>query len=117
MNTNKRLSVMLGAMMLGSSASNAGPDAQNPGYYPEHLFQEPFPRPVNQTSNDFHENYFFGDWLGVRSELADHGIKPLVLLVTDPFVNATGGRRQGFSEYDLLGIDLLLETDKLLCWP
>jgi porin len=116
MNTNDRLSVMVAAMMLGSSLSNAAPEAQNPGYYPEHLFQEPFPRPVNQTSNDFHENYFFGDWLGVRSELADRGIKPLFLFITDPFVNATGGRRQGFSEYDLLGIDLLLETEKLLCW-
>jgi porin len=89
---------------------------QNAGEYPEHLFQEPFPRPVNQTSNDFREKYFFGDWLGVRSDLADRGIKPLVLFITDPFGNVTGGRRQGFSEYDLLGIDLLLETDKLLCW-
>jgi porin len=90
--------------------------AQNPAEYPDHLFQEPFPRPVNQTTNDFREKYFFGDWLGVRSELADRGIKPLVLFITDPFGNVTGGRRQGFSEYDLLGVDLLLETDKLLCW-
>jgi len=28
----------------------------------------------------------------------------------------TGGRRRGFSEYDLLALDLLLDTDKLLGW-
>jgi porin len=89
---------------------------QNPGYYPEHLFQEPFPRPVDQTSEDFREQYLFGDWLGARSELADYGIKPLVLFITDPFVNTTGGLRQGFSEYDLLGVDLLVDTDELLDW-
>jgi porin len=91
--------------------------SQSPGDYPDHLFQEPFPRPVNQTSNDFRQNYIFGDWLGVRSELADHGVKPLVLFIADPFVNAIGGLRQGFSEYDLLAVDLLLDTDKLLGWP
>ena len=53
----------------------------------------------------------------MRSELADQGIKPLVLFITDPFVNAAGGRRRGFSEYDLLALDLLLDTDKLLGWP
>jgi carbohydrate-selective porin OprB len=51
-----------------------------------------------------------------RAELADQGIKPLVLFITDPFVNASGGRRRGFSEYDLLALDLILETDKLLGW-
>jgi porin len=59
----------------------------------------------------------FGDWLGARAQLAADGIKPLVLFITDPFVNATGGRRQGFSEYDLLGVDVLFDTAKLLGWP
>jgi porin len=90
---------------------------QNPAEYPDHLFQEPFPRPVNQTSENFRENYFFGDWFGARSELADRGIKPLVLFIIDPYGNVSGGRRQGFTEYNLLGIDLLLETDKLFSWP
>jgi porin len=88
-----------------------------PGEYPEHLFHEPFPVPVVETSEEFREKYLFGDWLGVRPELADQGIKPQVLFITDPFVNAAGGRRRGFSEYDLLALDLLLDTDKLLGWP
>ena len=29
----------------------------------------------------------------------------------------SGGRRRGLREYDLLGIDLLIDTDKLLGWP
>src|SRR6516225_3758164 len=93
------------------------PTRQRPGEYPDYLFREPRPAPVSETSEDFREKYLFGDWLGARSQLAAEGIKPLVLFITDPFVNASGGRRQGFSEYDLLALDLILETDKLLGWP
>jgi porin len=93
------------------------PARQPPGEYPDYLFREPHPAPVVETSEDFRERYLFGDWLGTRSELAAEGIKPLVLFITDPFANVTGGRRRGFSEYDLLGLDLLLDTDKLLGWP
>jgi porin len=86
------------------------------GEYPDYLFREQFPSPVIETSEDFREKYLFGDWLGARSALVDRGITPLVLFIIDPFVNATGGRRRGFSEYDLLAVDLLLDTDKLLGW-
>jgi porin len=93
------------------------PARLRPGEYPDYLFREHFPAPVIETSKDFQEKYLFGDWLGARSELAGEGIKPLVIFITDPFVNTTGGRRRGFSEYDLLGLDLLIDTDKLLGWP
>jgi porin len=93
------------------------PSRLRPGEYPDYLFREHFPAPVIETSEDFRDKYLFGDWLGARSELAGEGIKPLVIFITDPFVNTTGGRRRGFSEYDLLGLDLILETDKLLDWP
>src|SRR5262249_40971189 len=87
-----------------------------PGEYPDSLFREPHPAPVIETSQDFHEKYLFGDWLGARGKLADEGIKPQILFITDPFVNASGGRRRGFSEYDLLALDLILDADKLLGW-
>jgi hypothetical protein len=103
-------------VLAGPAHAQTAP-SQKPGEYPDHLFREPFPRPVDQTGEDFRDNYFFGDWMGARPELAGRGIKPSVLLITDPFVNATGGRRRGFSEYDLLALDLLLDTDKLLGWP
>ena len=93
------------------------PARLRPGEYPDYLFHEPHPAPVAGTSADFGEKYLLGDWLGARSELAEEGIKPLVLLITDPFVNASGGRRRGFSEYDLLALDLLLDTNKLFDWP
>ena len=93
------------------------PARQRPGEYPDYLYREPHPAPVAEASEDFREKYLFGDWLGARSQLAEEGIRPLVLFITDPFVNTTGGLRRGVSEYDLLGLDLLLDTDKLLGWP
>ena len=93
------------------------PARQRPGEYPDYLFREPRPAPTPEASEDFREKYLLGDWLGARPQLAAEGIKPLVLFITDPFVNAAGGRRRGFSEYDLLGLDLLLDADKLLGWP
>jgi hypothetical protein len=92
------------------------PARQRPGEYPEYLFHEPHPAPTIDTSEGFREKYLFGDWLGARSQLAAEGIKPLVLFITVPFVNASGGLRRGFSEYDLLALDLLLDTEKLLGW-
>jgi porin len=93
------------------------PARQRPGEYPDYLFREPHPAPLAETSEDFREKYLLGDWLGARPQLASEGVKPLALFIADPFVNAAGGRRRGFSEYDLLALDLLLDTDKLLGWP
>jgi porin len=93
------------------------PARQRPGEYPDHLFHEGRPAPLAETSEEFREKYLFGDWLGARSQLAAEGIRPLVLFITDPFVNAAGGQRRGFSEFDLLALDLLLDTDKLFGWP
>jgi porin len=89
---------------------------QRPGEYPDYLFREPHPAPTAETSDNFRDKYLFGDWLGVRSQLAADGIKPLVLFITDPFVNTTGGLRRGTSEYDLFGLDVLFDTNKLLGW-
>jgi len=80
-------------------------------------FAEPYPPPVAETSEDFRQKYLLGDWLGARSQLAAIGIKPLVLLISDPFGNVTGGHRRGATEYDLLGIDVIVDSKKLLGWP
>jgi len=92
------------------------PGRLRPGEYPDYLFREPHPAPIIETSEEFRDKYLLGDWCGARSELAEQGVKPLALFITDPFGNVTGGRRRGFSEYDLLALDLILETDKLLGW-
>jgi porin len=84
-----------------------------PGDYPYHPFRSPFPSRVAETSDEFREKYLFGDWLGGRSKLAARGIKPTLLFIIDPFGNVIGGQRRGLSNYDLLGLDLLLDTDEL----
>jgi porin len=93
------------------------PARQRPGEYPDYLFREPHPAPTVETSEEFREKYLFGDWRGARVGLADEGIKPQALFITDPFANVAGGRRRGFSEYDLLALDLLFDTDKLFGLP
>jgi porin len=65
-------------------------------------------------SEEFREKYLFGDWLGYRSALAAHGLKPTVLLIVDPFGSVTGGLRRGASNYDLLCLDLVLDTGKVI---
>lgn len=111
-----RNGILLVWVVIAGAAPSKGQTTRpsRPGEFPDYLFREPFPRPVVQTGEDFRDKYLFGDWLGARSELAAHGIKPLVLFITDPFVNVTGGHRRGFSEYDLLALDLLVDTDKLI---
>jgi porin len=93
------------------------PVPSRPGEYPDHLFREPHPAPISETPEELREKYLLGDWMGTRSELAADGIKPLVLFITDPFVNMTGGLKRGFSEYDLLALDLLLDMNKLFGVP
>jgi len=88
-----------------------------PGEYPNYLFKPPFPPPTSEESQEFREKYLFGDWLGARSELAKLGIEPAILFIIDPFGNVTGGRQRGFTQYNLLALDVTVETDKLLGWP
>jgi hypothetical protein len=60
------------------------PGRLRPGEYPDYLFREPHPAPIIETSEEFRDKYLFGDWCGARSELADQGVKPLALFITDP---------------------------------
>jgi porin len=79
--------------------------------------QRSAPKPDCEDGEDFRENYLFGDWLGVRCKLAARGIKPTLFLITDPMGNPFGGRRQGITDYNLIGLDLILDTGKLIGWP
>jgi carbohydrate-selective porin OprB len=85
-----------------------------PGEYPYHPFRSPFPSQTAATSDEFREKYLLGDWFGYRSELAAHGIKPSLLLIVDPFGNVIGGLRRGGTNYDLLCLDLVVDTNELL---
>jgi porin len=79
-------------------------------------FHAPFRTPGAESSEDFRDKYFLGDWLGARSKLADRGIHFALLSITDPFGNVSGGKTSGASDYSLVGFGVLLNTDRLLGW-
>lgn len=85
-----------------------------PGEYPYHPFRSPFPYQTAAASDEFREKYLFGDWFGYRSELAAQGIKPSLLFIVDPFANVMGGLLRGVTNYDLLCVDVVIDTNDLL---
>lgn len=95
-----------------AEAVSAGDSLRRSGESPRHPFQSDFPRAELTEAGQFRENYLLGDWWGARSWLADRGIKPSVLLITDAFGNPVGGKRQGFGVYNMVAADLLVETTK-----
>lgn len=62
------------------------------------------------------EQYLFGDWWGLRDKLAQDGIQPTVVIVTDPFGNLSGGERRGFTDYTLIGVDIRFDTEMMGGW-
>ena len=69
------------------------------------------------TSDEFRDKYLFGDWCTYRSKLAARGIKPTLLLIVDPFGSVKGGLRRGASNYDLLGLEVVVDTGQLFALP
>src|SRR5215831_19403843 len=57
--------------------------------------------------------HLLGDWYGTRPWLENHGITPTLTFVTDSLGNPTGGRDQGFTGANNLGLDLLFDLEKL----
>jgi porin len=57
--------------------------------------------------------HLLGDWYGMRSWLEDHGITPSVTFVTDALGNPSGGKRQSFTAFNNLGVNLDFDLEKL----
>jgi len=57
--------------------------------------------------------HLLDDWLGFRSTSEGLGITPTLTFVTDIAGNVTGGKNQGTTHADNLGLDLLFDFDKL----
>jgi porin len=57
--------------------------------------------------------HLLGDWFTTRTWLEDHGITPTLTFVTDSLGNPTGGREQGFTTANNLGLDLNFDLEKL----
>jgi porin len=90
--------------------------AKFPGEFSERRFRSPFSSPVVEERQELRDKYLLGDWLGARAKLAEHGINLTALFITDPFGNVTGGERLGFTAYSLVGVDLVIDTGKLVGW-
>jgi len=54
-------------------------------------------------------DHLLGDWYGMRSELEEQGFTPTLSFVTDIAANPIGGRDQGVTQADNLGLDPLFE--------
>jgi porin len=57
--------------------------------------------------------HLLSDRYGVRTWLEDRGVTPTLTLLSDALGNPTGGRRQGFSTGNNLGLDLNFDLEKL----
>lgn len=81
-----------------------GDDTRNAGEVPVNLrpFQLILPR-----------DHLFGDWNGLRTRLEDAGFTPTLSFVTDIAGNPIGGKDQGVTHADNLGLDLLFDLEKL----
>src|SRR4029077_16458718 len=58
-------------------------------------------------------DHLLGDWYGMRSWLEDHGITPSLTFVTDALGNPRGGKRQSFTAFNNLAVDLQFDLEKL----
>jgi porin len=57
--------------------------------------------------------HLLGDWLGWRTRMEQSGLTPKVMWVTNLAGNPTGGRAQGFTETENLGIDLTYDLSHM----
>ena len=57
--------------------------------------------------------HFFGDWFGRLPEWQDSGFTPTLSWVSNLAGNPVGGRAQGFTECENLGLDLQFDLEKL----
>jgi porin len=53
------------------------------------------------------------DWYGARTWLEDQGVVPTLTFVTDSLGNPSGGKDQGFTTANNLGLDLNFDLEKL----
>jgi porin len=57
--------------------------------------------------------HLLGDWYGTRTWPEDRGIAPTLTFVTDSLGNPSGGKEQGFTTANHVGLDLNFDLEKL----
>jgi porin len=60
------------------------------------------------------QGHLFGEWLGLRSKAEDVGLSTTINFVTDIAGNVSGGKSQGVTHSDNLGLNFLLDLNKLV---
>src|SRR5262249_25504548 len=58
-------------------------------------------------------DHLLGDWFTTRTWLENHGISPTLTFVTDSLGNPSGGKEQGFTTANNVGLDLNFDLEKL----
>src|SRR5262245_41981438 len=58
-------------------------------------------------------DHLMGDWYGTRTWFEDRGIVPTLAFVTDSLGNPSGGKNQGFTTVNDLGLELDFDLEKL----
>src|SRR5678810_902962 len=57
--------------------------------------------------------HLLGDWYGTRTWLEERGVTPTLSFVTDSLGNPSGGKEQGFTTANNVGLDLNFDLEKL----
>ncbi len=57
--------------------------------------------------------HLMGDWYGTRTWLEERGVTPALTFETDSLGNPSGGKEQGFTTANNVGLDLNLDLEKL----
>ena len=65
------------------------------------------------THGWFEDEFATGDWGGLRSRLAEHGVVPALAYAADIQGNAAGGLRKAVRYFQNIGFDLELDLEKL----
>jgi porin len=92
--------------LLGGAAAASAQDASSAPAGTRALADTPFQLILPRQ-------HLLGDWDGVRSWLDERGVTATLTFVTDALGNPTGGRRQGFSAGNNLGLDLNFDLEKM----
>ena len=72
-----------------------------------------FPANVRPFQLSIPREPLFEDWFGLRPEAESFGITPTLTFVSDVAGNVSGGKSQGVTHADNLGLDLLFDLNKL----
>jgi len=60
------------------------------------------------------QEHLFDDWFGLLPKAEDFGLTPTLTFVSDVAGNVSGGKNQGVTHADYLGLDLLFDLHKIV---